>query len=225
MNAHTMPGAPKSPVGSGCPDQIDHLVYAAPDLRICEDDIARRFGVRPQALGQHLGLGTRNSLVALGEACFLEIIGPDPEQPEPGIPRPFGIDDLDGARLVTWAVRSEGLDSVVDSASQAGLDLGGVLEASRNNPDGSVVSWRLTNPYADRAGGVVPFFIDRGEAPNPAGEQPSECSLLSLSARHPDADGVAAALAAIGVELTVEDGEVACLAATFATANGTVTLS
>src|SRR5262245_46770085 len=74
--------------------QIDHLVYATPDLALGVERIERLLGVRATPGGQHLGLGTRNALVALGPSCYLEIIGPDPEQPRPSGLRRFGLDDL-----------------------------------------------------------------------------------------------------------------------------------
>jgi hypothetical protein len=45
---------------------IDHLVYAAPDLTTAVADLEDRFGVRAQAGGRHIGLGTRNAPLALG---------------------------------------------------------------------------------------------------------------------------------------------------------------
>ena len=42
---------------------IDHLVYAVPDLAAAVAEAEERFGVRPQAGGQHIGLGTRNALL------------------------------------------------------------------------------------------------------------------------------------------------------------------
>src|SRR5262245_66390706 len=96
---------------------LDHLVYATPDLNLGIDTIEKLLGVKATPGGQHPGLGTRNALVALGPASYLEIIGPDPEQPTPAGPRRFGLDDLKAPRLIGWVAKSRELEVVAAKAA------------------------------------------------------------------------------------------------------------
>jgi hypothetical protein len=139
---------------------VDHLVYATPDLKASIDALERRLGVRAAPGGQHPGRGTRNALIALGPTSYIEIIGPDPEQPKPDLPRQFGIDTLADGRLVTWAAKSNDLERNVTQAAGRAIKLGEVLPGSRRRPDGVLLNWRYTNPRIVVADGIVPFFID-----------------------------------------------------------------
>ncbi len=106
--------------------RLDHLVYGTPDLEETVDRLERQTGVRAAFGGQHLGHGTRNALIALGPASYLEILGPDPEQPEPDEPRWLSIDDLEAPRLITWAATASPLAPLVEQAAARGIALGRV---------------------------------------------------------------------------------------------------
>ena len=125
---------------------VDHLVYATPDLKASIDALEKRLGVRAAPGGQHPGRGTRNALIALSPTSYIEIIGPDPEQPKPDLPRQFGIDTLAEGRLVTWAAKSSDLEGTVTRAAGHAVKLGEVLPGSRRRPDGVLLNWRYTNP-------------------------------------------------------------------------------
>src|SRR5262245_56653484 len=106
--------------------KVDHLVNAVPDLSEGMREIEKKLGVRAAPGGRHDGVGTHNALLALGDDAYLEIIAPDPSQPAPARPRPFGVDALQRGRLVTWAGRVRDLDARVASARAAGFDPGSI---------------------------------------------------------------------------------------------------
>jgi hypothetical protein len=178
---------------------IDHVIYAAPDLNRAVGEFHREYGVSPVPGGRHPGFGTRNALVGLGSNIYLELVGIDAEQDVPASQRLFALAATSTPRFVSWCARAaRPLAETVAIAREAGFDLGEILSMSRARPDGGVIAWTLTSPFADRAGGVLPFYIDWGAAPHPASSLPVALSLASLTAIHPDADRIRAILDALG---------------------------
>ena len=204
--------------------RIDHLVYATPNLATGLEQIERLLGVRAVPSGQHPGAGTRNALIGLGDETYLEIIGPDPDQPKPARARRFGIDELKAPRLVTWAVKGADLEAIVENAKRHGVDLGQIQSGSRRRPDGVLLSWRLSVSPALTADGIVPFFIDWGKTPHPAATLPKGCVLVALRSEHPDANRIQAELSALGLNLRVDTGSAPALIATIRTPKGDVEL-
>ena len=204
--------------------RIDHLVYATPDLQLGIDAIEKQLGVKAAPGGQHPGLGTRNALVALGPTSYLEIIGPDPEQPKPSGPRRFGIDDLKTPRMVRWVVKSSELPAVAEKAAKSGVTLGPIASGSRRRPDGVVLAWRYTDPAVVVADGLVPFFIDWGSSPHPALTAAKGATLTQLHAEHPDAPRVQKMLDALGLDLKVRSASAPAIIATVDSPRGRVEL-
>lgn len=204
--------------------QIDHLVYATPDLNQGIQKIERLLGVQPVPGGRHPKWGTRNAILSLGHHIYLELLAPDPDQHEFEGQRLFDVDKLSKSRLLTWVAKSNDLEELVDRASKAGLDLGEVSEGSRKRPDGSVLTWRLTDPYKIAYDGILPFFIDWGKTPHPAESAPSGCVLESFYGEGPEPDCIQESLTALGIELETKQSARPGLVATIRASRGVVEL-
>lgn len=205
---------------------LDHLIFAVPELRAGASRMEKLIGAEPETGGRHQGLGTHNRLVGLGPGRYLEIIAVDPEQRDPARPRWFGLDDLTEPTLVTWCARaSRSLERLIARGRRAGIDLGDAVEGSRRRPDGSLLSWTFSDPWAPRAGGVIPFLIDWGPSPHPSDDLPAVCSLHALRLEHPQPEDVRAWLAALGLDTPVSRGHAPRVVASLETLNGIVELS
>jgi len=232
---------------------VDHLVYAGPDLEAATARVEEHLGVRSTPGGPHPGRGTRNALIALGPSSYLEIIGPDLEQPPPALPRPFGIDGLRDSKLVTWAAQEPDLAGRVRSAAANGVTLGALAEGSRRRPDGLLLQWNYTDPRTVIADGLAPFFINWGATPHPStslgialsnveghpaasaaprlrsgrAELPSKgggVALAGLRAEHPDPDRIRDIFSGLGLMMDVSRGPAPSLIATIDGPRGRVEL-
>jgi len=204
--------------------RVDHLVYATPDLDRGCSEIEVVTGVHASPGGKHLAWATHNCLLALGADIYLEIIAPDPSQPNPPGVRPFGIDDLRHSRLVSWAVRGGGLEDFTRAVAQRGVNLGEVFSGSRVHSDGSILAWELTSPWTMLEGGLIPFFIDWGVSPHPAASASAGLSLVELRAEHPSPRVLAHTFEVLGVSLPIRQAPQASLVATVVGPKGQIEL-
>lgn len=202
--------------------KLDHLVFAAPDLDDGVATIESLFGVRPVAGGRHPQWGTRNALISLGPSTYLEVIAPDPEAMRPVTL--FGLDRLRSPRLVTWAASTDDISRSARAAAREGVDLGPVSEGSRLRGDGALLSWSLTDPFAERLGGTVPFLIDWGTTPHPSASLPQAGRVRSLRVSHPDPDRVRGLFEVFGLPHPVVSGPDPGITAVIDTASGRLEL-
>ncbi|MEV6560847.1 VOC family protein [Nocardia sp. NPDC051756] len=202
---------------------LDHLVLATPDLPESVATVTRLLGVAPVPGGRHVGRGTRNFLLGLGDGAYLELIGPDDDQPAPAFPRPFGIDGLTESRLLTWAARVNDIGGAVAEARAAGYDPGDASEMSRDTPDGQVLRWRLTLSRDGSHTGVIPFLIDWGATAHPSVSLP-QVNLRAFEVTHPNPAAISTQLRALSIDLTVRPGLRPALIATLDGPSGALTL-
>lgn len=202
----TRPGHEPAPPGT------DHLVYGVSDLAAGVRDIEERLGAHPTPGGSHPGLGTRNCLLRIGDRIYLEVVGPDPEQPAPAGGLWFTGGKAPLPALVTWVARSADLDGL--AAGPGGHLLGPLRPMSRTRPGGERIAWTLTMPRKPLPRqGIIPFFIDWGDTPHPCAQLPDRgVRLVRLSGRHPDPALVRRELDRLGVGLGVAVGRAGLVA-------------
>jgi hypothetical protein len=185
---------------------IDHLVFATDDLQQGIDKIEALLGLSSSPGGSHPGMGTRNALISLGPECYLEIIGPDPDQTEFQGERIFGIDTIEHGQLVHWCVRREGLSSFVQQMKLKGIELSDVISMSRVSVDGNQLEWELAFPASFDERCALPFFIDWCASPHPTSELPRGAELKRFEIRHADARNINEQLRLLSIEpCAVED--------------------
>lgn len=203
---------------------IDHIIVTASSREAGMDYVTQVLGTRPAIGGQHPQWGTHNALLSLGKEMFLEVLAPDPSLPVPDRGRLLAECYDRPPRLTTWVQRAEDIQTVQQRALDSGLKLGDVLTGSRTRPDGTQLSWQLTDPYAFPLQGALPFLIAWGNTPHPAHSLPQGGELLELSISHPEPARVQHFLDVLGVQITVAEGLTCSLQATIRTAHGTVSL-
>ena len=205
-------------------EKVDHLIFVVADLEDGRDKFEQLLGVRPVLGGRHPQYGTHNAQLSLGPTTYLEVIAPDPNAEIPAEDILFGFHSFQEPRLATWVLHTDEIDSLVASAREVNVDLGTVESGERIKPDGTVVSWKLTDPSAMLLNGAVPFLISWGKTPHPAGAAPQAGELTGLRIEHPEPERVRQALLALGIEMDVQAGTKFQLIAKIKTSKGHIEL-
>lgn len=182
--------------------EIDHIVIGARTLEEGAAFVRSHLGADPVAGGVHEGVGTHNMLLGLGTECYLEVIAPDPAQPEPPHPRPFDLDEpamrqmLEaGPRLIAYVARTPVLDAVAARLGPGGM---GEVRSMRRGD----LSWRMAfPPQRQDMDNLVPALIQWDAGASAATRlTDSGCRLVALEGEHPEAEAVRQALARRGLE-------------------------
>ncbi len=203
---------------------IDHIVYAVPNLKTSMDNIENLFGIRPVYGGRHLEQGTHNALLNLGNEIYLELLAIDPENKSILPPLWMGVNLITKPTITRWARKSKTLQADVNLLKKINPVLSKTKTGMRQKQDGSILKWELSIPDAEPLVEVLPFFIDWKDSEHPTAKIPQHCTLISFELRHPKPASLEAFFKSIDSDMIIQQADEISLTASIQTPNGVVVL-
>jgi Glyoxalase-like domain len=203
--------------------ELDHVLLAVTDLAAAGRELQARYGLASVEGGRHPDWGTANRIVPLGDS-YLELIAVVDQAAT--VDSSFGRWVASRAsrpgRLLGWAVRTSGLDTI---ARRLALT---VYSGARVAPSGEVLRWRSAGMDQAAAEPSLPFFIEWAAGVRLPGATaithpaaPAGISKLHLEG---DPDRLAAWLGNHVLPIVVRTGRPAVTAIVLATATGEIVL-
>jgi catechol 2,3-dioxygenase-like lactoylglutathione lyase family enzyme len=204
------------------PTNLDHIILGTSDLQQGIAFVEARLGVRAAIGGVHPGRGTQNALLSLGERHYLEIMAPDPAQPDSKNPLVAFLKKLGEPRLVEWAAHCDDLAALAKKLREAGVAFEGPTPGSRKRPDGRVLHWQTLVLKAN-ASWLLPFFIEwSADSVHPSVDAPQGCCIVRLEAATSHPEELAKTAALLSLDLPITKGDKPQLHATFGGPKGTL---
>jgi hypothetical protein len=204
---------------------IDHFMYAGPQLGPLCASFQALTGVEAQPGGQHPQLGTCNRLVGSGGPLYLELIAPDPSSTASS-PMRSGIEALARPSLHRFVMNASGGDLGELQAAYARARIPAqVHDMHRLTPAGATLRWRLLVPDTNRFGLFAPFFIDWLDTPHPAASLHANFKMVRCEAGHPSAGELSALWAELGVGMALHASDAPYMQLLVQTARGNIALT
>ncbi|WP_255452731.1 VOC family protein [Aquimarina sp. RZ0] len=168
------------------------MVYAVSDLDSAVQEFEKKLGIQPIFGGYHTTQGTKNSLINLGNECYLELLAVDSRNAKAKPPRWMGVDVLTKDRITRFALKSNRLEADKELLKTYNPQMGIVAKGSRDITGESRLAWELTMPLATPEVDTIPFLIDWSSSQqHPSLYLPDmKCSLIKLYATHPNPEEI-----------------------------------
>jgi len=201
------------PPDPGLETQIDHVIWAVPDLDQGVELFREMSGVTPTTGGVHPGRGTRNSLVSAGENTYLEIIAPDPGQmpldPEETPVQAFAyqISTMKAPEVDMFAFSAPDLEAVAELARDLGLEVVGPSPGQRMTPDGDLIRWSHVDFIGHDFGQFLPFALNWMDSPHPSTTSPKGALIEGITVHHPRATELQNLYEGLGIPAKVVEAE------------------
>ena len=168
-------------------NELDHIVWAVPDLDESMDIFYQKTGITPQFGGYHDSQGTKNALVRLGPKSYLELLAPD-HKSSISKNRWMGIDLLTVPRITRIAFSTTYIKEKASILNAYNPNLGLITDGHRKTPSGMTINWKMTVPYHSTLIDLAPFFIDWSRSSmhpcQSLTEQPIEIKRIKMTSQH-----------------------------------------
>lgn len=166
---------------------FDHVVLGASDLDKACDDFEEMTGIRPLMVVSHNGLGTKSARVAFQQCAFLEIVAPDPKQDiNSDLVQKLAKIPSGKLQPVHYAIRntkSKDFKNTVWSDMKLECDQVTMIAKDRGQP------WKWDMFFLEEkdggVDGMIPFFVNWGDATHSAARLPIVGSLDKVVVRGP----------------------------------------
>jgi hypothetical protein len=193
--------------------QLDHVIWAVPDLEEGAAFFKKLSGVEPIYGGAHPGRGTRNNLAAAGKNIYFEIIAPDPAQapydPKKEPYKAFAntIEKLENPEVDMFVFSSDNLEELARKGKELGLEVVGPKKGSRKMTDGFLLEWTHVDFIGHDFGQFVPFAINWGTMPHPSTTSPKGATIEGITVHHPRDQELRKIYETLGVPAKVVHGD------------------
>ena len=134
--------------------RIDHAIFGAGDIDALSDSWVARYGLASVPGGRHVGHGTANRIVPLGN-CYLELMGVVDEREAALSSMGAWVQQSvsSGEAWMAWCVATDDIEAVCRRLELSPVSM------QRRRPDGVVLSWRLAGLDIAMSDSLLPFFI------------------------------------------------------------------
>lgn len=180
-------------------------------------------GVRPLFGGYHTTEGTKNAVVNLGNACYLEFLTVDEDNHQVQPPRWMGVDLIASPKITRWSLKSSDLKKDSEVLRNYNANMGVVKGSQRRMTNGKLLTWEMAMPLAEPEVEIIPFLTDwQRSDTHPSEQLPEQCRLLGIGATHPDPESLYPVLNYFYPELDITQAGQVSLSIDIQTPNGIV---
>lgn len=145
--------------------ELDHIVFAGKDIGEASAAYGDKFKVISIKGGEHEDWGTYNYLAHMLNDCYVEWLGVRSfekvkQSDIPLIQHLAYLIENDVQGPFQLALRTDQMDNYVDHFTENEIPFKGPYSGEREQPDGTILTWRMVFPTYNYTRETLPFLIE-----------------------------------------------------------------